>query len=86
MRECLLRSNPLNFCTELLTEAVDAVLAYTRPRSQFGFTVQNLLNVAWNEAQYATKTQLRGEPAPITERTFTPGTPFNLRVNASIFF
>jgi outer membrane receptor protein involved in Fe transport len=65
---------------------VDAVLAYTRPRYQFGFTVQNLLNVAWNEAQYATETQLRGEPAPITERTFTPGTPFNLRANASIFF
>ena len=65
---------------------VDAVLAYTRPRYQFGFTVQNLLNVDWNEAQYATETQLRGEPAPITERTFTPGTPFNLRGNFSIFF
>ena len=65
---------------------VDAVLAYTRPRYQLGFTVQNLLNVDWNEAQYATETQLRGEPAPITERTFTPGTPFNLRANASIFF
>ncbi len=65
---------------------VDAVLAYTRPRYQFGLTVQNLLNVDWNEAQYATETQLRGEPAPVTERTFTPGTPFNLRANASIFF
>ena len=65
---------------------VDAVLAYTRPRYQFGLTVQNLLNVDWNEAQYATGTQLRGETAPVTERTFTPGTPFNLRANASIFF
>ena len=65
---------------------VDAVLAYTRPRYQFGLTVQNLLNVDWNEAQYATETQLRGEPAPVTERTFTPGTPFNLRTNFSVFF
>ena len=65
---------------------VDAVLAYTRPRYQVGLTVQNLLNVEWNEAQYATETQLRGETAPVTERTFTPGTPFNLRFNASIFF
>ena len=65
---------------------VDAVLVYTRSRYQFGLTVQNLLNVEWNEAQYATETQLRGEPTPITERTFTPGTPFNLRANASIFF
>ena len=65
---------------------VDVVLAYTRPRYQLGLTVQNLLNAEWNEAQYATETQLRGEPAPVTERTFTPGTPFNLRANASIFF
>ncbi|MFD1468146.1 TonB-dependent receptor [Hymenobacter caeli] len=65
---------------------VDAVLAYTRPRYQFGLTVQNLLDVDWNEAQYATETQLRGEMAPVTDRTFTPGTPFNLRANASIFF
>ena len=65
---------------------VDAVLAYTRPHYQFGLTVQNLLNVEWNEAQYATETQLRGEPTPVTERTFTPGTPFNLRANASVFF
>ncbi|QKG52941.1 TonB-dependent receptor [Hymenobacter sp. BRD67] len=65
---------------------VDAVLAYTQPRYQLGLTIQNLLNVDWNEAQYATETQLRGEAAPVTERTFTPGTPFNLRANASIFF
>lgn len=65
---------------------VDVVLAYTHRRYQLGLTVQNLLNVEWNEAQYATETQLRGEPAAITERTFTPGTPFNLRANASIFF
>ncbi|AMJ66214.1 hypothetical protein AXW84_12780 [Hymenobacter sp. PAMC 26628] len=65
---------------------VDAVLAYTRPRYQFGLTVQNLLNVDWNEAQYATETQLRGEMAPVIDRTFTPGTPFNLKLNASVFF
>ena len=65
---------------------VDAVLAYARPRYQFGLTVQNLLNVDWNEAQYATETKLRGEISPITQRTFTPGTPFNLRANASVFF
>ncbi len=65
---------------------VDAVVAYTRPRYQFGVTVQNLLNVEWNEAQYATESQLRGETAPVTELHFTPGVPFFLKANASVFF
>ena len=65
---------------------VDAVAAYTQPRYQVGFTIQNLFNVAWNEAQYATTSQLRGEPAPVTELNFTPGVPFFLKGNFSIFF
>ena len=65
---------------------LDAVLSYTRPRYQVGATVQNLLNVAWNEAQFATTSQLRGEAAPVTELNFTPGTPFYLKLNGSFFF
>lgn len=65
---------------------LDAVLAYTQPHYQLGFTVQNLLNVNWNEAQYATTSQLRTETSPHTELHFTPGTPFFLKMNASIFF
>jgi hypothetical protein len=33
---------------------------YTRPRYQVGPTVQNLLNSAWEEAQFATDSRLRG--------------------------
>ena len=65
---------------------VDAVLAYTRPRYQVGATIQNLFNVDWNEAQYATDTQLRGETSSVLGRTFTPGVPFFLKLNASVFF
>ena len=65
---------------------LDAVLSYTKPRYQLGASVQNLLNVNWNEAQFATTSQLRGEPAPVTELNFTPGTPFYLKLNASVFF
>ena len=65
----------------------DAVLAYTRPRYQLGATVENLLNVEWNQAQFATLTRLPGEPAEgKDELHFTPGTPFYLKLNASIFF
>jgi len=63
------------------------VLAYTRPRYQLGAIVENLLNVQWNWAQFATLTRLLGEPAEGKEGLFfTPGTPFYLKPNASIFF
>jgi hypothetical protein len=39
------------------------------------FQVSNLFNVKWNEAQFATETQLRNEPNPITDLTYTPGHP-----------
>ncbi|MDO7887871.1 TonB-dependent receptor [Hymenobacter cheonanensis] len=65
---------------------LDAVLSYTRPRYQLGASVQNLLNVSWNEAQFATTSQLRGETMPVTELNFTPGTPFYLKLNGSVFF
>jgi outer membrane receptor protein involved in Fe transport len=65
---------------------LDAVANYTRPRFQLGATAENLLNVAWNEAQFATDSQLRGEAASVTELNFTPGTPFFIKLNASVFF
>ncbi|MGH7613904.1 MAG: hypothetical protein ACREMW_07690 [Gemmatimonadales bacterium] len=38
-------------------------------------TVDNLFNAAWNEAQFATTSRLRAEPAPVTELHYTPGAP-----------
>jgi len=65
---------------------LDAVLSYARPRYQVGATVQNLLNAAWDEAQFATDSRLRGEATAVNEINFTPGTPFYLKLNASVFF
>jgi hypothetical protein len=65
---------------------LDAVASYTRPRFQLGATAENLLNVAWNEAQFATDSQLRGEAVSVNELNFTPGTPFFVKLNASVFF
>jgi hypothetical protein len=39
------------------------------------FTVDNLFDVAWNEAQFATTSRLRGEPGEVTELHYTPGAP-----------
>jgi outer membrane receptor protein involved in Fe transport len=65
---------------------LDAVLNYTTARFQVGAQAQNLLNVQWNEAQFATDSQLRGEAVSVSELNFTPGTPFYAKLNASVFF
>ena len=68
----------------------DAVVSYTKARFQIGATVENLLNVQWNQAQFATQTRLltpqRESLNGVDELHFTPGTPFYLKVNASVFF
>ncbi len=48
--------------------------------------VQNLFNVAWNEAQFATRSRLRGELQPVEELHFTPGTPFFIKSSISYRF
>ncbi|HEX8329215.1 MAG TPA: TonB-dependent receptor [Hymenobacter sp.] len=66
---------------------LDGVLSYTRARFQIGATAENLLNVDWNEAQFANPSRLRNQTTPAVEQLhFTPGTPFFVKVNASIFF
>ena len=66
---------------------LDGVLSYTQPRFQLGATAENLLNVAWNEAQFANPSRLRGQTTPVVEQLhFTPGTPFFVKFNASVFF
>ena len=66
---------------------LDGVLSYTQPRFQIGATAENVLNVDWNEAQFANPSRLRGQTTPVEEQLhFTPGTPFFLKLNASVFF
>lgn len=39
-------------------------------------TIENLANVEWREAQFATTSRLPGEPSQgVTEVNFTPGNP-----------
>lgn len=64
----------------------DLNLSYTYRLVTVGTVVENLFNVAWNEAQFATETRLQGESAPVTEIHFTPGTPFNMRGFVTLHF
>lgn len=64
----------------------DAVVNFTRKKFEFGLTVQNVLNRAWNEAQFDTESRLANEAAPVSEIHFTPGTPFNFSAHFSFFW
>ena len=69
----------------------DAVVNYSRPHYEFGVQVQNLFNVQWNEAQFATETRLRYpngmlEPAAKTDVCYTPGIPIFVKLSAAYKF
>ncbi|HRI26235.1 MAG TPA: TonB-dependent receptor plug domain-containing protein [Ferruginibacter sp.] len=65
---------------------LDASINYTRPRYEVGVAVENIFNVKWNEAQFATESQLRNEVSPVNELHYTPGTPLFARVKFAISF
>jgi hypothetical protein len=64
----------------------DLTANYTRRKWEMGVEVQNLLNTTWREAQFETTSRMRGEPAPVDDISFTPGTPFFAKLKFGIFF
>lgn len=84
-----IKSRPANEDNSIVAKGyflVDASLNYTQPKYEIGLAIENMLNVSWNEAQFATTSRLRGESAAITELNFTPGTPFFARLKFALFF
>ena len=75
-----------NSVTALGYYVMDATIAYERKRWELSLTAENLLNTKWNEAQFATLTQLRSEAAPVTQLCYTAGTPLALKLGFSFFF
>ena len=65
---------------------IDAAVNYTRPRWELGLAVQNVLDRKWKETQFDTESRLQGEPGPVSEIHFTPGTPFFARLSFSYLF
>ncbi len=65
---------------------LDGSINYTQSKYEIGLAFENILNVKWNEAQFATESRLMNEPAPVSELNFTPGTPFFARLKLAIFF
>jgi hypothetical protein len=65
---------------------VDALATWRRGPVGLTMAVENLLDVAWNEAQFDTESRLRNEAEPVSELHFTPGTPRSLRLGVSYHF
>jgi outer membrane receptor protein involved in Fe transport len=65
---------------------VDAFAACDLGRFTLSLAVENLFDVAWNEAQFDTESRLPGEAAPVSELHFTPGNPFNVRLGLGVRF
>jgi outer membrane cobalamin receptor len=65
---------------------LDGSFNYTQPKYEVGLSLENILNVDWNEAQFATTSQLKNETTPVTELNFTPGTPFFFKAKLAVFF
>jgi outer membrane cobalamin receptor len=65
---------------------MDASINYTQRKYEIGLAVENIFNIKWNEAQFATESRLYNEPAAVTELNFTPGTPLFIRAKLAVFF
>ena len=64
----------------------DLSLGYYKKKYEIGLSVENLLNVEWNESQFEYLSRLKNETMPVDEMSYTPGVPFFAKLKFSIFF
>jgi outer membrane receptor protein involved in Fe transport len=79
-------ANESNSVQALGYKVVDLTAFYKKSRFNIGFTVENLLNTKWNEAQFDTESRLQNEVNTVSELHFTPGTPFAAKVIFGVNF
>lgn len=65
---------------------LDGVVNFVKSKYAIGIIFENILNSNWNEAQFDTKSKLKTENKPVSELHFTPGTPFFIEGNVTLFF
>ena len=64
----------------------NASLAYNYKQFTLAINGENLLNSVWNEAEFATKTRLKGETKGVTDLCYTPGNPRNFQFSVAYKF
>ncbi len=65
---------------------LEGALSYTKRNYELGLSFENIFNIKWNEAQFATESRLKNESASVEELHFTPGAPANVRLKLSVNF
>ncbi len=65
---------------------LDAAFNYSKPKYELGIAFENIFNIDWNEAQFATESRLKNEIDPVEELHYTPGVPFFAKLKLKIFF
>lgn len=84
-----IKNRPANEDNSIIAKGyflLDGCFNYTKPKYEIGISFENILNTQWNEAQFATESRLKDEPAPVTGLHFTPGTPLAARIKFAVFF
>ncbi len=84
-----IKNRPANEDNSIIAKGyflLDASLNYTQPKYEIGLSFENIGNVKWNEAQFATESRLQNEIDTVTELHFTPGTPVFARLKFAVFF
>jgi hypothetical protein len=64
----------------------DVVTGYQWKKIEITFSIENIFNRKWREAQFDTESRLPAEPAPVSEIHYTPGTPAYVKTGISFRF
>lgn len=89
LRYRYIKDRPANEDNSIIAEGfwvMDANAQYSFKNMTIGFNIENLFDVDWNEAQFATESRLRDEVDPVEELHFTPGVPFMFRAKIAYSF
>jgi outer membrane receptor protein involved in Fe transport len=79
-----IKDRPANADNSIIAKGyflLDGSFNYTKPKYEIGLALENIFNIKWNEAQFATESRLKNELFPITELNYTPGSPFLQKQN-----
>ena len=82
LRYRYLKSRPANEDNSIVAKGyfvLDFNINYQYKSINFGISIENFFDTAWNETQFATESRLQNESESVEEIHFTPGTPFFMK-------
>ncbi len=89
LRYRYLQDRPANEANTVVAQGynvVDLTANYKSAHYKIGLSIENLLNVNWNEAQFDTESRLKNESQAVSELHYTPGTPFYAKLVLAYLF